>query len=623
MKKNKLWLFLSIFALALVILSLSACEEDDNYGADDENGYVDENDENDENDSEDEENDEADEADEPDEAADGDFGLDENGRFIDQRTISVALWDRNDDRIPDFSESYWAEWVAEQMLAEHNVVIDWQTVPRWPNDYEQQSTMLAAGTAADVGATFNNPMITTMAEMGGIINLYDHLPRYRDLLPNLYGLLGENVYHNFDPLTEELWTIAGWNNNSTNGRTNVWIREDWLDTLDLEIPTTLEEFEETLIAFRDRADELPGVGEVGSVYVSAYDEDEEGEYLEMLMTEAEVIPYLTTQDVGWDATGIFESFIPSDITEREWFINGFDDRRFMHEEAMREGARVLNRWYDEGLIFDDFVITETDDAQDRIRLGHVGATIANWDMPYRGGDAWVTTMRENVGEDAMFIPILPFLNDVGEPQQFVPTPTDRFIFFPTTNDEILASFLYLDFMSRPDTIRYLQIGQEDLHHEILEDGSISMLPQDDMEGRYVQPSGMNFDITLTVNNLGGWQFDGDEDVALNTLSRAYPEIDPERVLHARDIGTTNNIMFRNVTVRHIAAEDGMSGALGDIRDQILHRVIASVDPADFDAEWEAEYEDFLNMGGRAIIEEREQAWIETFGDVDEMPEYDE
>jgi len=615
MKKNKLWLILSIFALAFFVLAASGCGDDDadTSADDDEDGYVDENG--------DDDADADDDADDNGSVGDADeFGLDENRRFVEQRTISVALWDRNDERIPDFSQSYWAEWVAEQILAEHNIVIEWEPVPRWPNDYELQSTLLAAGEAADVGATFNNPMITTMAEMGGIINLYDYLPRYRDLLPNLYGLLGDNVYHNFDPTTEELWTITGWNNNTTNGRTSVWIREDWLAVLDLEIPTTLDEFEEVLMAFRDRADELPGVGEIGEFYIPHEDDDEDGEWVEHLMTADDVIPYLTTRDVGWTATGIFESFIPSDVTEREWFIHGFDDRRFMFEEAMREGTRVLNRWYSEGLMFDDFVITENHDSEDRIRLGHVGATVQNWDMPFRGGDAWTARMRENINEDAMFIPITPFLNDVNEVHQFVPPPTDRFIFFPTTNRDRLASFLYLDFMSRPETIRYLQIGREGLHHEILDDGAISMVPQDDMEGRYVQPSVLNFDITLTVNNLGPWQFDGDAEVAVNTLSRAYPDIDPERVLHAREIGTTGNIMFRNVNVPHIAAEDGMSVALADLRDQIFHRMIANTDPDDFDDAWEAEYQVYLDMGGQAILEEREQAWLDTFGDVDELPE---
>ena len=554
------------------------------------------------------------------------FGLDDNLRFVEQRTISVALWDRNDARIPNFDESYWADWVAARMLEEYNIVIEWETVPRWPNDYEFQSTQLAAGNASDVGATFNNPMVTTIAEMDGIVNLYPKLQRYGHLLTNIYGLLGDNVYHNLDSETGELWSLAGWNNNATNGRTSTWIREDWLEALNLPIPTTLEEFEETLLAFRDRSSELPGIGGTGSVEhrtpEDTWEDEDVPEYETIYfdMEESDVIPYLLTQDVGWDASTLFESLIPSDVTEREWFVYGFDDRRFMFEDAMREGTRILNRWFNEGLLFNDFVITETNDAHDRIRLGHVGATTANWDMPFRGGDGWTSGIQENIGADANFIPILPFTNDQGEVQQFIPNPTDRFIFLPATNNEVLASLLYIDFMSRPDTIRFLQLGYEGIHHEIQEDGSIVMLPQDDIDDAQIQPSGMNFDITLTVNNLGAWQFDGDEEAAVSTLANAYPGIDAQRVLHAREIGTTNNIIFRNVSAGRIASEDGMSGALADIRNQIFHRMIANTTPENFDSAWESEYQTYLDMGARNIINEREQAWINVFGDVDTMPE---
>lgn len=614
MKKKKLWLLVSIFTVAL--LFLAACgNSDETDGATDEDPVTDTAD--------------TDGGNEAGNLPDGMY-VDANGnyRFENTRTISVALWDRNHDRIPNFDESAWADWVVEQMLETHNVAVEWQTTPRWPNDYEAQSVLLGAGSAADVGYTFNNAMITTIAEMGGIRNLYPILQDYGHLLPNIYGALQQNVYHNLNPDTGELWTLTGWNNNATNGRTITWIREDWLAALDLPIPTTLEAFEETLLAFRDRADELPGVGQLGTVSHRIPEEDWEDpdvpEYdtTEITMTASDVIPYLLTQDVGWDASTLFESFINPDVTEREWFRYGFDDRRFMHEEAMREGTRVLNRWFNEGLIFDDFVITETRDAQDRIRLGHVGATVANWDMPFRGGDGWTRYMRENINEDANWIPIAPFLNSNNVVQQFVPNPTDRFIFLPTTNNEYIASLLYIDFLSRPETLRFLQLGMEGIHHVIDEDGSIVMLDQTDIDDEWFQPSGMNFDITLTMNNIGPWVFDGDESAAVATLSRAYPDIEPEAVLEAREFGTLNNIMFRNVMLRTIRAEDGMSGALADLRNQIFHRMIAQVSPENFDAEWEREYDIYLNTGGRAIIEERDAAWVEAFGDVDEMPGLD-
>ena len=53
-----------------------------------------------------------------------------------------------------------------------------------------------------------------------------------------------------------------------------WINTKWLETLGMEIPTTVEEFKEVLIAFRDEdpngngeKDEIPlGIREPSSVY---------------------------------------------------------------------------------------------------------------------------------------------------------------------------------------------------------------------------------------------------------------------------------------------------------------------------------------------------------------------
>lgn len=510
--------------------------------------------------------------------------LDENRRFIEPVTISVALWDRDHERVPVFAESHWAEWVQERILEDHNIIVEWYTVPRH-GEPEFQSTALAAGTAADIGYTFDNPMVTTMAGMGGMHNLYDLLESYRHLLPNLYDHLGENIYWNLDPDTRELWSITG--RNMQHGRVVTFMREDWLETLGLDAPTTLEEFEATLKAFRDNA--------------------------ELLVDNPDrLVPYLLGADVAWDAGTLIESFIPSDITEREWFVHGFDDRRFHHTEAAKEATRVLNRWFHEDLLWNDFVVAEAADGHNLIRQGYVGAMTANWDMPFRAADRWTLDMRDSVGEYVNFIPVAPFLNDAGDVRKFFPNPTDRFIFFPTSNENPLASLLYLDFISRPDVLEYLQFGVEGIHRETGADGGITVLGETDTHewpDHMFIPSANNFDITMTANGIAG----------VDTLKNAYPGITPERVLAARAIGMDNAYWKRQVQIRSIAAEEGMSGPLSDFRDQMLHRIIVQSTPETFDADWTREYTTYLALGAADIIAEREQAWVETFGDVDRMP----
>lgn len=520
--------------------------------------------------------------------------VDANGnyRFETTRNITVPLWDRDNSRIPDFVDSFWAEWIAEQMLAIHNVAVEWVTIPRW-SEGEHISMLLGAGDAPDVSMSFSSPIVDSFASMGAIHNLVPFLDQYRDLLPNLYGFLGEDiVYWNLDPGTNELFSLMG--REAMHGRVSMFVREDWLAALGLPVPTTHQEFENTLVAFRDRVSELPGYPEV--------------------VNAQNIIPLGIGNDVLWGIQPLIESFIPTDITERDWFIYGWHDRRFMHQDAVYQALELLNRWWDMDLMWDDLGVGESSDLSDQNRLGRVGVWGANWDMPFRPGDRYILDLRENVGPDANYIAFNPFPADNGRPQIFLANEAMRPIFFPTSNTEVLASFLYLDFMSRTETLQMLQLGVEGIHWEFDAAGAFVFVPNQDEDGnynwedRYVMPSGRNFDITITANGIG-------EDL----LFYSYPGIEPAAVAAARDVATRYGRTWPAVSVRGRDAEEGMAvlrgGAAESISRQIAVRLV-QVNPANFSERFAAEWADYMNMGGRAIIEERAEAWIESIGDCD-------
>lgn len=521
-------------------------------------------------------------------------GLDANLRFLEPRTITVGMWNRSHERIPDFSESYWAEWIEAQMLAEHNVIVDWILIPRW-DEIEYMSALLAGGMAPDIAYTFNNPMVDSFAAMGGVMNLMPLLSNYRDLLlPNLYDLLTEtNVYWNIDPETSNLFSITG--RLITDGRINTFVREDWLDTLNIAPPTTLQQFEDMLVAFRDNADTLLGAD------------------------AGRMIPFQLGYDASWTGDPVITSFIPHSITEREWFVYGFDDRRFM-QPNIKEGVRVLNRWFNMDLLWNDFFLHPAGDpiADDQIKLGFVGSFSHNWDYPFRAAESIIVEMRENVGPQANFMVVTPFPNDAGVIRKQMPNPTDRFIFFPTSNSEPIASLLYLDWISRADVREFLQFGHEGVHRRTHPNGAIEVLGETDYhewpDHQFI-PSLRNFDILITVNGIDL----GDDYVTAATLALGYPGIAPEQVMAARSAGMDNAWVARRVVHPPIIAEEGMAAALSDQRDVILHQVIADTAIEDFDTRWDTMFNNYLAMGGQAIIDERNQFWLNTFGDVDTMP----
>ena len=534
-------------------------------------------------------------------AEEGDPLLEENGldivngnyRFIETRHIVASLWDRGNERQPMMSESYWATWVAEQMLEVHNVQVEWAQFRRWP-DGEDMTNRISAREQLDVAFDFGFDRIQPLADMGGILDLTPLLAEFGSLLPHMYDLLGDLATRNRDPNPpHQMWAIA--NRQTADTRINTFVREDWLNALNIAPPTTLQEFENMLIAFRDNAETLLGAN------------------------ANRMIPFQATSDLGWTADPIFTSFIPDDITERDWFKFGFDDRRFTMPNV-KEGFRVLNRWYNEGLMFDDFALFDAQDPVfgDNAKLGFVGAFSGNWDWPFREDPGIIFGVKEEVGPEANFIVVTPFPNNSGQQVMHMAQATDRQVVIPATAGDPLAALLYIDFMSRPETIAFLSFGIEGINHTRTPEGLFSMIPADDIEDDdKIIVSVRNFDLNLMIGANG--VFTGDP--VLDTRQRAsalagIPIDEVEAAIFAQE---DHKRIMRYVSVGDIA-EQGMFGSgLASIRDEVLSlAVTASV--ADFDSVWDAGMANYLSSGGQQIIDARDAAWVRTFGDVPRMPD---
>ena len=521
-------------------------------------------------------------------AADPTNGEVVDGKFVDTRHITVEVYDRGNDGGSDPTNNMYTKWIQEQMLEKHNVEVEFVAVPRW-TEVEQINNLLAAGNAPDICLTYDYPTIQTYANMGGVLDLASYVEDYKSLLPNMWNWLGEtNIYWDKSPTTGELWAIE--TKLATTNRINTFVRKDWLDKLGLSEPTTKQEFEDMLIAFRDNADTLLGA-----------DADK-------------MIPYSVSYDVGWRAATLIESFIDPDISDREYYVNGFDDRKYT-ENGTKEAVRLLNKWYNEGLMWDDFALYGSGDTteDDMMKAGYVGAFTHNWDYPYRNGeDSILANLKRLVGEDATYVVVDPFEDSKGTHTKFVYGPIDRKIFFPSTNDEPLASMMYIDFISEPEVIQYLQIGDEGVTHNVLDDGAIEVIAA---EGDAIQNSGFNIDLTITCNGLNLV----DPEQTLKSTAHSYASIDPALVEEANAVAQTDIRVGKNVNVGAIEAEEGMGPALSEKRD-VAYDLSVSAPVDQFDAVWDQNMTDYLNAGGQAIIDERAEKWEATFGDTDSLPE---
>jgi putative aldouronate transport system substrate-binding protein len=503
-----------------------------------------------------------------------------NGKFVKQREITVEVYDRGNDGGTKPEDNFYAKYIQEGMLRDHNVKVTFKPVPRW-TEVEQINNLLAAGTAPDVCVTYSYPTVQTYANMGGVMDLNPILEKNKSLLPNLWKLLTDyNIYYDQDPQTKSIWAMEARLANSQ--RINTFVRKDWLNKLNLKEPTTMEEFEAMLKAFKDNASTLLG------------------------KDASKMIPFSTSYDVGWRADHLLASFVPSKITDKDMFINGFDDRKLLYPNY-KSGVKKLNDWYNAGLVWKDFPLYGSGDkTEDNLmKAGYVGAFMHNWDYPYRDGDNSINnSIKRAAGPEADYVAVMPFKNDAGKYSKFLSGPVDRKLFFPATNKEPLASLLYLDWISKLENRKFLQIGEEGVTHTKNADGSVKTIA---VKGEKIMNSPLNIDYTITINGLDL----GNADLNVKSTALGYAGVDPKIIEQAYKYSIQDGIIAKKYNVGEIKAETGIGTALTQKRDTMLTQSVVAP-AAKFDSVYDSGLKDYLSSGGQAIIDERKAAFEKSY-----------
>ncbi|MCL2186541.1 MAG: sugar ABC transporter substrate-binding protein [Treponema sp.] len=517
------------------------------------------------------------------------YGLDANRRFIGEpRTITVTTWDRRNDGGSDPTNNAFTDFIKEGMLRDHNVRVQFVALYRW-NEVEEMNNLLAANDAPDVGITFNYPTIENYGYQEAVWDLHPFIDKSEQLFPNLWNTLGRSyLYWNQDPQTGHIWSIMG--KQAFNQRTITFIREDWLTTLNLPIPRTLQEFENALAAFRSNARILLG------------------------NDAAHMAPLHMTQDIGWVAMPLIESFLPNSITDRDLFIYDVGGPRNFFRPGAKEAIRILNKWYHMGLLDPDFALygTGNDTPTNQIRAGFVGAMMHSWDQPYRGGDQGDTAhMQRARGPRANFIAVNAFQNDAGHYRKYLGTGVDRNMFLPATNKEPVASLLYLDWISKLENRRVLQIGWQGINHEVMPDGAIRNIPA---ESPHIMNSGMNYDLTMTINGLDLG------DLSLTARSRAlgYSGIEGRLIERAVEVQSTDVRVLGQISVGAITSEEGMADTIRERASAAWARAIVAP-AADFDRVYDAEFDVLMRQFASENIAERTRLWQEFYGNAAMLP----
>lgn len=505
----------------------------------------------------------------------------------DWTTLRVELFDRSTQGF-SIEDNMQLRYIQESFGDPNHIKVEFVPVPRW-SETEVLNTLLAGGTAPDICLTYDSSLIQQYINMGGLYPLDDLLAQYGQ---NLTALLGSVLrYGQNDVLDADGNRILDANGNKETVqlfipalRTSVAklggvIRGDWLAQLGMDVPATVDEWVEYLYAAK-----AANLG--GTVTVP---------YAMNLYPNA---PLFAT-DL------IVENFIDLAQTSREdWFC-------LYHNmlPGAKEGYRLLNKLYNDGLISENFAIdTSAEIRKSNMVQGNTGFYIEAPTQVWLAGDNFEKEMEKNV-PGAYWEPVNCFQNADGYTLHPVYAANGIGIFVPSWVSEAVAkaAVMYLDWMSIQEHLFFLQHGVQGVNFmDMTEDGiAYNSKSGDDVPDEYK----MSGDVCIILN---GAYYGSDE---LNTKASSLYYTGYEELA---ELATQYSLTYGYAPVSFtvtINSEADYGQLVLAKQAEFLSNVL-TCSPEDFDAVYERSSQAILDVGGAEIIAERKEAFAngEYLGD---------
>ncbi|WP_066190610.1 type 2 periplasmic-binding domain-containing protein [Gracilibacillus timonensis] len=350
-----------------------------------------------------------------------------------------------------------------------NVTIDWGLVPT--EGFGEKSNLGLAGgdyPEAFYTAKFSDVDIMKYGDQGVFLELNDLIDEY---MPNVKALFEEypeieKALTNADGKIYSLPTVYSPDFLSMTSNIKPWIREDWLEALDMDMPETTDEFYEYLKAVKE--DDPNGNG------------------------QADEIPYGNTSVdglIGWfkgayniGNKGRKHGYIDLDPETEEL-------RFYRTADGYKEMLQYINKLYTEGLLNENIFTLETNEYHEQGSQGLYGSTVTTSPETRFGTDNF-TGMPQIEGPDGY------------KDWVYVTAPVVHKAAFVMTdkNENPAATARWIDYFYGDEGATMLFMGVEGETYEVTEEGD-----KEYVEEITNNPDGLTFEQALRpyITWLGG------------------------------------------------------------------------------------------------------------------------
>lgn len=348
--------------------------------------------------------------------------------FPENVTIQIPVYDRGFENWNP-TDNYYTRWIQSEFGDKYNVTVKYVAIAR-SNEVQDFNQMIAAGNAPTIIFHYDMPAAVNYWSEGAeqpidLDEVAYYAPTYWDNMKDTietYGKLdGENafIFAERDPIYYNWVTL---------------IRKDWLDQVGLDVPTSNEELKTAMQAFKDAGLGVENDPLITKSFTYFYNwipegtsDDELAQYLDL-----NVAPFT------WTAT-----------------------KNYLQD---------MNEKYNAGIVDPEFYLT-TDDTLAKGKF--VSGQCATYSFYMSSGTDVFSSLLANDPNAEVAVMGSTASGTVadGFTAHYYEYPSYGMIMGINANataEERAATYMFLDWMSQPDNLKYLQYGEEGKTYNVVD-----------------------------------------------------------------------------------------------------------------------------------------------------------
>lgn len=480
--------------------------------------------------------------------------------------IKIPVYERGISGEPSVDNNYWTKWIQDSALKSVNVKVTYVPIPR-AKDVETFNTLLASNSAPDLLFTKDYTAAYSFYSRGLLQEIpQSALDKYGK---DLQAYIGKDILK-YGAIDGKQYFITA--KKPLNGGFSASIRKDWLDKLNLKIPTSTDELYMVLKAFKEKDPGSVGTGNVVPMGIDS----------------------ITANSVWFSDYG----FRPDNVSEEEFAMYSDNTMPALSWGPDKDALKFFNKLYSEGLISQSF---DLDVDGNILKAGISNGKVGVFYSPVLKSSQVYDALLQNVPASRL-APVAALQAHGKKAGGYSDYPFGMLSGISKSSKSPEAVIKFLNWMSQKNVLFTLQNGFENINYE----NKYGLpVPKEDYKGSERLILGTNKDYYSLISDSIDLA-DNEKNIRLKAELEApagYLEYYIENYKFTQNNMKTQNFLFN----QEILSANKYKRNLNDKWEEAATKLI-TVKPSEFEALYEKYSKEYLASGYQDVLDEKKRVY---------------